>query len=439
MLEYQALHDALTDLPNRTLLNDRLQVALLTAQREGRQLALLIMDLNRFKDVNDTFGHQMGDVLLQQVGPRIQGQLRESDTVARLGGDEFAVVLPTADNESGAVNAATRIMTALDEPFLIDGQRLQVGGSIGIALSPQHGSDPATLMRRADIAMYVAKRSQVDHAVYSQEHDHHTASRLALTGELREAIKHSQLVLHFQPQVDVRRRTLVGIEALVRWPHPRHGLMFPDMFLGLAEETGLMAGLGEVTLHLALEQARAWRTRGLPAPVAVNLSMRNIADPELPLLIRAYLEKSGLEAEDLKIEITETALMADPTKSKEVLFALREMGVRLSIDDFGIGYSSLSYLRELPVDEVKIDRSFVAGLGVEPDSNPIVRSTIDLGHSLGLMVVAEGVETQAAWNALVTLDCDVVQGYFLTRPLPARQFLRWLSASPYATGAATPT
>jgi diguanylate cyclase (GGDEF)-like protein/PAS domain S-box-containing protein len=427
LLEYQALHDALTDLPNRTLLNDRLQQAILTAQRENRQLALLIMDLNRFKDVNDTFGHHLGDVLLQQVGPRIMGMLRESDTVARLGGDEFAVVLPTADDEAGATLAARRLLKALEEPFEIEERRLEVGGSIGIAITPQHGSDPATLMRRADIAMYVAKRTRSGFAVYSPEHDKHSPGRLTLMGELRDALQTGALVLHYQPQVDLESSVVSGVEALIRWQHPRHGLMPPEEFLGLAEETGLIVGVSEWALNAALGQIKSWGSRRA-LPVAVNISMQNLQESNFPALVANLLERHQVAPELLKIEITETALMADPGRSGEIIAKLREMGVRTSIDDFGAGYSSLSYLKQLQVDELKIDRSFVVGITPRADEVAIIRSAIDLGHSLGLQVIAEGVETPAAWDMLSDLGCDGAQGFLVTRALPARQLVRWLAA-----------
>jgi len=427
LLEYQALHDSLTDLPNRTLLHDRLQQAILTAQREHRQLALLIIDLNRFKEVNDTFGHHLGDVLLQQVGPRITSQLRESDTVARLGGDEFAVVLPTADDEEGATLAARRLLKALEEPFVIEDRRLEVGGSIGIAITPQHGNDPATLMRRADIAMYQAKRTRSGFAVYSPEYDKHSPGRLSLMGELRDALQGDALVLHYQPQVSLPGGVVTGVEALIRWQHPRHGLMPPDEFLTIAEETGLIVGVSEWALNAALEQSGSWEG-GVDLPVAVNLSMQNLQDEDLPALIANLLERHGVRPERLKIEVTETALMADPPRSVEIFTQLRQMGVKISIDDFGSGYSSLAYLKQLPVDELKIDRSFVIGIAPTAEETAIVRSAIEIGHSLGLTVIAEGVETQAAWEILAELGCDAVQGYLITRPLPARQLGRWLSA-----------
>ena len=390
-------------------------------------LALLIMDLNRFKDVNDTYGHHLGDVLLQQIGPRISHHLRESDTVARLGGDEFAVVLPTADDETGAVNAAQRILESLQEAFAIEGKRLQVGGSIGIAITPIHGGDPATLMRRADIAMYVAKRNRSGYAVYSPDADQQSPGRLALMAELRDAVAQDALVLHFQPQVDLGDGRVVAIEALIRWQHPRHGLMPPEEFLQLAEETGLIEGLSEWALGAAIAQTRAWTgTRALS--VAVNLSLPSMQNKDLPELIGGLLERYSVKPERLKIEVPEAALTADSRGAAELLGRLRALGVKISIDDFGTGYSSLSLLQELPIDELKIDRSFVLGLTAGADELAIVRSAIDLGHSLGLQVFAAGVENQAAWDLLAKLGCDAAQGYLVTRPVPARQLERWLVA-----------
>jgi diguanylate cyclase (GGDEF)-like protein/PAS domain S-box-containing protein len=426
LLEYQALHDSLTDLPNRTLLHDRLQQAILTAQRENRMLALLTMDLNRFKDVNDTFGHPLGDVLLQQVGPRIMAELRESDTVARLGGDEFAVVLPTAGDESRAVNAARRILEALHAPFLIEGKKLQVGGSIGIAITPQHGTDPATLMRRADIAMYVAKRNRSGFALYSPEADQNSPGRQQLMAELHDAVEKGALVLHFQPQIDLRDGSVVAIEALIRWQHPRHGLMPPEEFLTLAEETGLIEGLSEWAIGAAIAQTRAW-TGPRALPIAVNLSAQSLQNADLSEHIRSELERWSVKPERLKVEVTESALMADPARSAALFARLRALGMKVSIDDFGTGYSSLPFLQELPVDELKIDRSFVIGISPGAEELGIVRSTIELGHSLGLKVVAEGVETQAAWDLLAELGCDAAQGYLISRPLPSRQLDRWLA------------
>jgi diguanylate cyclase (GGDEF)-like protein/PAS domain S-box-containing protein len=426
LLEYQAMHDALTDLPNRMLLTDRLQQAVLTAQREDRRLALLLLDLNGFKDVNDTFGHHLGDRLLQQVGSRIQDQLRESDTVARLGGDEFAVVLPTADDEQGAGNAARRILKSLEEPFVLEDRRLQIGGSIGIALTPDHGHDPAALLRRADIAMYVAKRTRTGYAVYKPEQDQHSPARLALIAELREAIPGGQLVLHFQPQVRLSDGRVQAVEALVRWQHPRHGLMLPDQFIELAEETGLIVSLTDWALQRALIQMQAWWAHGQELAVAVNVSAQCLRDPTLPATLRKLLATFEGDPRLLKLEISETALMADPTSSTELLNELRQIGVRISIDDFGTGYSSLAYLKQLPLDELKIDNSYVVGITADSEEVTIIRSTVELGHSLGLAVVAEGVETEAAREVLRDLGCDYGQGFYLARPMAQKQLTRWL-------------
>jgi diguanylate cyclase (GGDEF)-like protein len=435
-LEYQAMHDALTDLPNRMLLTDRLHQAVLTAQREGRRLALLLLDLNGFKDVNDTFGHHLGDVLLQEVGARIQDQLRESDTVARLGGDEFAVVLPTTDDEQGAVNAARRILKSLEEPFVLEDRRLHVGGSIGIALTPEHGHDPATLLRRADIAMYVAKRTRTGYAVYKPEQDQHSPARLALIGELRAAIPGGQLVLHFQPQVSLLDGSVVAVEALVRWQHPRHGLIQPDQFLGLAEETGLIVPLTDWAIERALVQMQAWWARGTDLGVAINLSAQCLQDPKLPHTLRTLLATFEGDPRRLKLEISETSLMADPGNAREILAELRAIGLRLSIDDFGTGYSSLAYLKQLPLDELKIDRSFIVGIAPDSEEVAIIRSTIELGHSLGLTVVAEGVESEAARAVLEEVGCDAGQGFYLGRPMTQKHLARWLASRAETTEAA---
>ncbi|MDQ6919757.1 MAG: GGDEF domain-containing phosphodiesterase, partial [Candidatus Dormibacteraeota bacterium] len=314
-----------------------------------------------------------------------------------------------------------------EEPFVIEDRRLEVGGSIGIAITPQHGADPATLMRRADIAMYQAKRTRSGYAVYSHEHDKHSPGRLSLMGELRDALQGDALVLHYQPQVSLPDGIVTGIEALIRWQHPRHGLMPPDEFLTIAEETGLIVGVSEWALNSALEQAESLGGRA-DLPIAVNLSMQNLQDKNLPALIASLLERHGVRPERLKIEVTETALMADPPRSAEIFAQLRVMGVKVSIDDFGSGYSSLAYLKQLPVDELKIDRSFVIGITPSAEEIAIVRSAIEIGHSLGLTVVAEGVETHVAWDILARLGADSVQGYLITRPLPARQLSRWLAA-----------
>ncbi|HEY4485342.1 MAG TPA: EAL domain-containing protein, partial [Nitrospiria bacterium] len=429
-LEYQALHDILTDLPNRTLVQDRLKQAIHAAARENKPLTLLLMDLDRFKDVNDALGHHHGDLLLKQVGPRVLSVLRESDTIARLGGDEFAVLLPATDIE-GAKVAARKILEALDRPFVVEGFFLEIGASIGIAMFPEQGEDADMLMRRADVAMYQAKQSGSGFAVYVSEHDRHSPRRLALMGELRHSIEKHELVLYYQPKIDLATGRTTGVEALVRWRHPQKGLILPDEFITLAEHTGFIKSLTLWVLNEGIRQYRAWRQAGIEVSVSVNLSARNLQDLQLPEQIAELLRTDGPKPGQLELEITESAIMADPARAMEILTRLRGMGIRFSIDDFGAGYSSLGYLKKLPVDEVKIDKSFVIGMAANEDDAVIVRSTIDLAHNLGLKVVAEGVESQKIWERLVAMGCDAAQGYYMCRPIPADELTRWLSESPW--------
>ncbi|MGH2352360.1 MAG: putative bifunctional diguanylate cyclase/phosphodiesterase [Chloroflexota bacterium] len=427
-LAHQALHDSLTGLPNRALLHDRLQRAILVARRDSGALALLVMDLDRFKEVNDTFGHHYGDLLLRQVGARLQDCLRSPDTVARLGGDEFAVLLAGADAE-GAVGTALRLLRALERPFLLEGQALDVGASIGIALCPDHGSDADTLLRRADVAMYLAKRSNSGYTVYDFDQDENSPHRLALVGDLRRAIERDELILHYQPKVGYWDNKVAWVEALVRWPHPKQGVLRPDEFIPLAEQTGLIVPLGLWVIDTALQQCRRWQDAGLQVPVAVNLSMRNLQDWDLPDKIARSLAARGVAPSLLKVEVTESSLMADPSRAMHVLLRLREMNVQVAIDDFGTGYSSLAYLKDLPVNEIKIDKSFVRHIATDRTDAAIVRSTIDLSHDLGLTVVAEGVEDRATWDLLASLGCDLAQGYYVSHPLGAAELTRWLHES----------
>ena len=431
MLTYQALHDALTDLPNRLLLHDRVQQALGVAQREQTQVALLLLDLDRFKEVNDTFGHHAGDVLLQEIARRLQGIVRASDTVARLGGDEFALLL-TAVDQGGVRAAAHKIRMALDAPVLIGAQAVHVEGSLGIALGPEQGADMTTLLRHADVAMYTAKERSVEYVIYAPEQDTYTPDRLALIGELGAAIADGGLLLHYQPKVELATGRVVGVEALVRWAHAQRGLVRPDQFIPLAEHTGLIGPLTLWILEEAVRQCQVWAQHGHPLGVAVNLSTRNLQDPTLPEMLAEVLRRYAVPPAQLTLEITESALMADPVRAEAVVLRLVALGVRLSIDDFGTGYSSLAYLKQLPVDEVKIDQSFVRGMGVTSLKDAaIVRSVIDLGHNLGLTVVAEGVEGAAVWDRLRAARCDVAQGYYLSRPVPAAELERWLATGPW--------
>ncbi|MEK7322731.1 MAG: EAL domain-containing protein [Pseudomonadota bacterium] len=428
-LEHQALHDGLTELPNRLLLQDRLRHAIVTAQRKNTPLALLITDLDRFKEINDTLGHHYGDLVLQQVAQRMRGALRESDTIARLGGDEFAVLLPGIENEADAVAAARKLITALEQPIILEDQSFHVGASVGIALCPEHGEDGATLMRHADVAMYVAKRANAGFALYDPKEDQHSVSRLSLVGELRHAIEFKQLVLFYQPKIDLKTGLVSAVEAVVRWDHPQRGLLLPDEFIPLAEHTGLIRPLTFFVLDEALHQIHLWQKAGLELRMAINLSARHLQDEQLAGKIAAAMRQWGVAPQLLEFEITESAIMANPLRAMDTLTQLDVMGVGLSIDDFGTGYSSLIYLKQLPVDEIKIDKSFVIDMLDNNEDMVIVRSTVDLAHNMGRRVVAEGVENEAVLNTLIEMGCDMAQGYFISRPLTATALSRWLKES----------
>jgi diguanylate cyclase (GGDEF)-like protein/PAS domain S-box-containing protein len=427
VLRHQALHDGLTGLPNRTLLNERLRHALQASSRTLDAVALLVMDVDQFKEVNDALGHDHGDRLLIEMSRRLQRELGSvAETVARLGGDEFAVLLTADGTLEGATRVAADIATALEQPFHLGGISLQVNASVGIAVYPEHAVDSETLARRADVAMYTAKRSGGGSAVYSPEHDQSSVRRLSLLGELRRAIADDELVLHFQPSIDLRTGDICGAEALVRWEHPTHGLTPPTEFIELAEVSGLIQPLTRWVLERAVRQICSWRDEGVHLPVAVNLSVRNLYDLELAPWLNSLLLDHGVEASMLTLEITESELMDDPLYAMEVLGKLKALGLSTSIDDFGTGYSSLAYLKNLPIDELKIDRSFVGSMVTDESDLTIVRSTIDLSHNLGLDVVAEGVEDGATLARLAELGCDRAQGYYLSRPVPADQLTAWL-------------
>ena len=358
--KHQALHDALTGLPNRTLFHDRIEQALRRSRRERVLGAALLIDLDRFKEVNDTLGHQKGDLLLKDIGARLRASLRDSDTIARLGGDEFGVLLPSLDSAAGAVSAAEKIRAALEADFYIDGLPVHVDASVGIALYPQHGDDVDTLLQHADVAMYEAKRTHSGHEIYSVEHDPYNPVRLAMVGQLRKGLAESEVLLHYQPKIDLETGKVVGAEALVRWQHPDRGLILPAEFVPMAERTGLIKPLSRYVLDRALAQCHEWREAGLDLRISVNLSARNLLDPTLPEDVTKLLTKWSIPVELLELEITESTIMIDPKRAMEVLARLHAMGIGLSIDDFGTGYSSLVYLKELPVNELKIDRAFVA-------------------------------------------------------------------------------
>lgn len=421
---YQALHDPLTDLPNRTLFQDRTGVALRTAGRSGATVAVLLLDLNRFKEVNDTLGHHYGDHLLLQVADRLRESLRDADSVARLGGDEFAILLPISGWE-GALAATQRVGAALHKPFSIYDIALDVDASIGIALS-EPGDDVEALLRHADVAMYEAKAAHHPFARYEASRDDNDLSRLVLLGDLRRAVPAGELTMYYQPKINSDTGALSSVEALVRWQHPTLGWLQPDEFIPLAESTAIIHALTTEVLRLALTQARKWADAGRPIPVSVNISARSLLDPTFPAQVQELLDAHGVPPQLLILELTETAVMTDRDLALTVLQALDAMNVSLSIDDFGTGYSSMSYLKTLPVKELKIDRSFVMGMVDDPDSAVIVRSAVDLGHNLGMTVVAEGVEDGVARSELAGMGCDLVQGYQICRPVPARELELWI-------------
>jgi diguanylate cyclase (GGDEF)-like protein len=423
--EYQALHDPLTELPNRALFGERIQYALYDAHEEGRDVAVLLMDLDRFKEINDTLGHHYGDLLLQELGYRLRSALRETDTVARLGGDEFGVLLPSIPDRRVVNEVVERIRTAVEDPFILNGLPLAIETSIGVSLYPDHGEDVDTLMQRADVAMYQAKTKNSLFEVYDEQQDEYDPSRLTLVGELRRAIDEGELAVFYQPKAVLESGDIEGVEALVRWHHPERGLLPPNEFIPLAEHTGLIGPLTLYVLDESLRQCREWRDAGMNIAVAVNMAMRNLLDLNFPDRVGELLEKWRLAPTTLELEITENTIMADPFRAMSVLRRLSEMGIKLSIDDFGTGYSSLAYLKRLPVDAVKIDKSFVLGMSTDDNDGAIVRSTIDLARNLGLRVVAEGVETSDIWTVLRDLGCDLAQGYLISKPIPGDELTNW--------------
>ena len=425
-LRYQARHDALTDLPNRVDFQDKVEQLLVAKEGDPKaSAALLLVDLDRFKEINDAFGHHYGDIVLRRISPRLRDAVKDIGTVARLGGDEFGVLLPGADATKAAEVAET-ILANLRPPILVDGHALEIGGSVGIALCPEHARDPIALLQCADVAMYTAKRARVGYLAYAQDQASYTPQRLEMIGELRRGIETDQLLLHYQPKIDLRTMQPTGAEALVRWLHPRDGLLAPGKFIPLAEHTGLIRPLGLWALNTALLQSRIWHRSGLDQNVAVNLAADSLADAHLVETIAGLISSSDAQPGWLTIEITESAMLADPTRARETLSQLRDLGVRVSIDDFGTGYSSLAYLKDLPVDEIKIDRSFVKDLTLGDRDGCIVRTIIDLGRDLGLQVVAEGVEDQATLDCLTALGSDFAQGFLFSDPLPPHRYAEWL-------------
>ncbi|MDQ6973994.1 MAG: bifunctional diguanylate cyclase/phosphodiesterase [Mariprofundaceae bacterium] len=428
VMKHQALHDVLTGLPNRTLLAERAQQSFQIAKREKVTCCFLMVDLNRFKEVNDTLGYHKGDVLLQEVAQRFRLQLRSSDTLARLGGDEFAVALPYT-NAIQAEEVIKKMMQSLASPLTILGSQhpIQISASIGVAVFPEHADNVEGLMQCAEVAMYVAKKEQKSAVFYQSDMNTYSEARLSLVGDLKYAIEHDGLELYYQPQLLTQGDGLPSFEALVRWNHPTRGMIFPDMFIPMAEETGLINPMTWWILEAASAQCAAWRQVGMDVCISVNLSARNLKEESFIARVTHCFEHYQLPPEAIVLEITESMLMDDPQHAAEVLHAIDAMRVEVSIDDFGTGYSSLSYLKHLQVDELKIDRSFVMGMHKNENDIVIVRAIINLAHSLGLRVVAEGAEDQGDWDVLQDLGCDRVQGYFISRPMPVAQATDWLT------------
>lgn len=427
---HDALHGALTGLPNRTLLADRFEHALRAGNRNASATALLLIDLDRFKEVNDTLGHHVGDQLLAQIGPRLAGALRGADTVARLGGDEFAVLLPAVDGLAGALDVASRMREALAQSFKVEGVELDIDASIGVVISGAHGNDAQTLLQRADIAMYVAKQQKRGVVVYDPENDDHSPERLSLLGQLRRGIERGELFLHYQPKIKLKTREVVGVEALVRWQHPERGVIPPNDFIPLAEHTGLIGPLTMSVLSMALSQAKVWTDGGHHIPVAVNISARNLSDDDFANKVKRLLDQHAVASGLLEVEVTESAVMLEPERAAQILKQLHAIGVRIAIDDFGAGYTSLAQLKNLPISELKIDKSFILTMHSNPDDAMIVKSMVDLGHSLNMKVVAEGIETAQSMNTLTDLQCDIGQGYHLCRPARAEALMHWYSQQP---------
>ncbi len=422
-LEHQALHDPLTGLANRQMLSARLDQAIAQARTERTEVVLMLVDLDRFRDLNDTLGRSAGDQLLREIGPRlIQGSSR-AELIARFGGDEFAVIVAPGTGAADAERIAEQLRDALTEPFEFDGLTAQIGAHVGIAIYPEHARDAEMLTRRAEIAMNSAKKHRVGHEIYDAAYDEHNRERLTLVSELPEAIASSELVLHYQPKYDLHDATITGVEALVRWQHPELGLLAPGRFLPLAEKTGLMRGLTHAVLNGALSQFAHWRAQNTELRVAVNLAGANLLDAALPHHVQTLLEKWGLPASSLQLEITETIVSNDPASVADALGQLRALGVTLSLDHFGIGSSSPSFLRQLPIQELKIDRSFVLEMNTDDHNAAVVHTIIDLAHDLGMWTVAEGIETQAVSDRLASFGCDQGQGFLLGRPMPADQLI----------------
>lgn len=426
-LERLALHDALTGLPNRALFHDRVRQAIASAERSGEPFTVMLLDLDRFKQVNDTLGHQVGDLLLQAVGPRLAGALRKSDTLARLGGDEFGVLLPPPVDIERAAMSAERLVESMQEPFQIEGMNLDLGVSVGAALYAEHGTDLETLVHSADVAMYKAKREQLGFTIFNAEQAQGSARRLTLQRDLRPAIDRGEIEILLQPKVAVAGWTVTGAEALVRWRHPTEGVLRPDDFLPIAEQTGLILPLTLKVLNHCLEAQRRWRHDGQELPISLNISAKWLRDPEFPKILNLALRNWHGRPEQIMLEIPENAVMLDPSGTLEIMQGVARLGVGIALDHFGTGYSSLPLLQKLPITALKIDRTFVCDLLEERSASVIARSVVKLAHGLGLRVIASGVESERIAHHLAAIGCDEIQGFFVARPMPVDHLPEWLA------------
>jgi diguanylate cyclase (GGDEF)-like protein len=426
-----AYRDQLTGLPNRTLFHDRLEQAAKVANRAGQNFALLIINLDRFNEVNVILGHHIGDLLLQEISRRLATVLtRDSDTLARLGGDEFAILLQASDTQ-GAMVIVRKILDTQDQPILLEGQEVIATGSIGIAIYPEHGDEINTLLRHADIAMNAAKHHNSGYALFDLNYVEQNQQHLSLLAELRQAIERNEFVLYYQPKVAFASGAIGHAEALVRWVHPQRGMIPPDQFIPYAENIGYVRNITRWVIEEALRQRKQWEEMQLPLMISVNISARDLMDSDLPKLFAELMVKYGASPHWLCLEITESAIMGDPKRALVILEELHNMGFKLSVDDFGTGYSSLAYLKKLPVSELKIDQSFVFHMAEDKNDATIVRSTIDLGHNMGLVVVAEGIEDKVTWDMLNAMGCDLAQGYYISKPMPAAALLKWFEQAPW--------
>jgi diguanylate cyclase (GGDEF)-like protein len=427
--EHAASHDSLTELPNRRGFRDGVDRALRSGQLHAG--GVLLVDLNGFKEVNDTLGHHHGDLVLRELGPRLRDAFRVEDLVARLGGDEFAVFMPGADSDA-ATSAVKRLQDALHTPVEVDGISIELAASIGLAWYPTHGRDVDTLLQRADVAMYRAKAGHHSLVTYRPEDDYHSPARLAVAADLRRAFANQQLVLHYQPQVDLELGLPVAAEGLVRWQHPRRGLLGPPEFIEVAERTGLIKDLTHHVLELGLRDLRGWMVQGRMTSLSLNISVRSLLDRRFPEEVAELLARYDVDGSALTLELTESSLMVDPELAKRTMRQLSELGVSVAIDDFGTGYSSLAYLTDLPIGELKIDKSFVRAMSSDNRNAIVVRSTIELAHSLGLRTVAEGIEDAATMERLRALGCELAQGFHLSRPLAGPKLASWWDARTHA-------